>query len=587
MTESPAIINSECNNNGAEEQVAVESRNLMLTYFDEGKTTTVLDKFNIKIPKGCVYALIGPSGSGKTTYLRSLIGLKILDAGETRLFGLTLGHPLLDIPGCGLGYMPQDTALNDNLTISEIINYFGALYRIPNKECKAKAKVLCQRLGLPEESRSIGQLSGGQKRRVSFICTLIHKPRLMILDEPTVGCDPIVIEVMWQCILEIARSFGTTVIVTTHYLEEARKTDMIGFMRKGHLLAQGSPAKIMNLYKVSSIEKAFAIMVKQDKIRRSITPPSGTLGTIKENKTTLEPSKSPFSSNNTFRLKTYLQIFLAVLHRVLLIYIKSKTYLIATTLLTLTLISLSAICFGPTPHNLDIGFINNESPVEYSHSFIHSINTHIINLVEYNDTGEAEDDMKAGKIRAYLTISLDYTEKMISKLTFSQGSSKINASLASRRLVTLYQLKADMHSVTIVHYLTKALNASAWRISRHVLHHPMLAQSPILNVDPIAEPELEEDQYNSRNYFIQVFTMHWTFFVFLYLSISTFHDDITTPLYERSISAGSTPTQFILSHLISSLLLPSLISLPVMIFIIDIFHATAKGSLFLTWLSIW
>ncbi len=109
--------------------------------------------------------------------------------------------------------MPQDTALNENLTISEIINYFGALYRIPNKECKAKAKVLCERLGLPEESRSIGQLSGGQQRRVSFICTLIHKPRLMILDEPTVGCDPIVIEVMWQCILEIARSYGTTVIV--------------------------------------------------------------------------------------------------------------------------------------------------------------------------------------------------------------------------------------------------------------------------------------------------------------------------------------------------------------------------------------
>uniref|UniRef100_T1KS34 ABC transporter domain-containing protein n=1 Tax=Tetranychus urticae TaxID=32264 RepID=T1KS34_TETUR len=108
-----------------------------------------------------------------------------------------LGHPLLDIPGCGLGYMPQDTALNDNLTISEIINYFGALYRIPNKECKAKAKVLCERLGLPQESRSIGQLSGGQQRRVSFICTLIHKPRLMILDEPTVGCDPIVIEVMY------------------------------------------------------------------------------------------------------------------------------------------------------------------------------------------------------------------------------------------------------------------------------------------------------------------------------------------------------------------------------------------------------
>uniref|UniRef100_T1KS36 ABC transporter domain-containing protein n=1 Tax=Tetranychus urticae TaxID=32264 RepID=T1KS36_TETUR len=251
--------------------------------------------------------------------------------------------------------MPQDTALNDNLTISDIINYFGALYRIPNKECKAKAKVLCERLGLPEESRSIGQLSGGQKRRVSFICTLIHKPRLMILDEPTVGCDPNVIEVMWRAL--------------------------------------------------------------------------------------------------------------------------------------------------------------NASAWRISRHVLH---------------------------HPMLAQSLNCTNHFIEKLYDLNTRAEVD-------------------------------------ISRHVLHHPMLAQSPILNVDPIAEPELEEDQYNSRNYFIQVFTMHWTFFVFLYLSISTFHDDITTPLYERSISAGSTPTQFILSHLISSLLLPSLISLPVMIFIIDIFHATAKA----------
>ncbi|XP_053212425.1 ABC transporter G family member 23-like [Panonychus citri] len=566
---------------------AVESRNLMLSYRNRGQTNTILDRFHLKIPSGSVYSLIGPSGCGKTTYLRSIIGLKKLDSGETRIFGFPLGHRSLDIPGRDLGYMPQETALNDDLTISEMINYFGNLYGVQRKELKSRSLLLCKRLGLPDINRPVARLSGGQQRRVSFICTLIHSPRLMILDEPTVGCDPLIIETMWECVFEIARSAGTTVIVTTHYLEEARKTDMIGFMRKGHLLAQGEPSKILDRYQVDSIEKAFAKMVKQDKVRKSLAVPTGSLPTFARRPSSIAPRPLFTRTNVISQISRYIQVSQAVFHRVALRYTKIKLHLFGSTILTLLLVGLAAICLGPTPHGLKVGYINNEQPVNYSYSFVNSINTHVINLIAYNNSESAHYDMEEARIHGYFTVSAGYTDEMISLMTFQKPPSEVHPDRDSKGIVTFHQSHEDLISDTIEHFLNKALNISAWRLSRRVLHHPKRAQAPLIVVNSIAEPELDEDIFNSRNFFIQVNTMFWSFAVNLYFSIFTFHRDYSDSLYERSHSAGSTPTQFLLSHLIVSIFIPAFNCLPVLILIIVTFGATAKGSILLTALIYW
>ncbi|XP_053209016.1 ABC transporter G family member 20-like [Panonychus citri] len=263
---------------------AVDSRNLYLNY-SKGKSKVIaLNNLSLSIPSGCIFCLIGPSGCGKTSYLRTLIGLIKTQSGSTTIFGHPLGHRDLMIPGRDLGYMPQDIALNYDLTIGEMLNYFNRLLNtysssqnnkvIDHNHTNRKLNDidLLSSLSLPSKDTLIGSLSGGQKRRVSFLCSILHSPKLIILDEPTVGCDPVVICSMWKLLHSITSTGQSTVIITTHYLEEARRTDIIGFMRKGQLLESGSPAQVLNRLSVNSIEAAFALMCQQFKKNKKNRP---------------------------------------------------------------------------------------------------------------------------------------------------------------------------------------------------------------------------------------------------------------------------------------------------------------------------
>lgn len=223
---------------------AVEVRDLDLTYGFGIKTNVVLTGMNITVPEGGIYALIGPSGCGKTSILRCIMGFLKPDAGKVKVFGKKPAAPRSHVPGKDLGYMPQDVALNNGLTVHEMMRYFGKIFLLPYDEVEARIDRLIDILGIPDKSRIISTLSGGQRRRVSFACAVIHKPRLSILDEPTVGVDPLIREKIWEYLLEMTKE-GKTIILTTHYIEETRRADVIGFLRKGYLLAEEHPTKIL------------------------------------------------------------------------------------------------------------------------------------------------------------------------------------------------------------------------------------------------------------------------------------------------------------------------------------------------------
>ncbi|KAK4297956.1 hypothetical protein Pmani_029656 [Petrolisthes manimaculis] len=229
------------------------------------KKVVVLDRLDMRVPQGAIYGLLGPSGCGKTTLLGCLVSRLALDSGEVLLYGYPTGSPQAAVPGHRVGYMPQELALYREFTIGETLSYFGRIHHMSSSLIRQRTHFLLTFLDLPDDpTRLVNQLSGGQQRRVSLGAALLHQPELLILDEPTVGVDPLLRTSIWQHLLDVCKGGNTTIIITTHYIEEARQADKIGLMRGGRLLAETSPSSLIQHFNNPSLEDIFLKLCLQD-----------------------------------------------------------------------------------------------------------------------------------------------------------------------------------------------------------------------------------------------------------------------------------------------------------------------------------
>lgn len=203
------------------------------------------------------YGVIGASGCGKTTLLSCILGIEKIDEGSVRVLGENVAEKDVISVGRRIGYMPQETSLVGELTIKETLLYFGNIFQMPKHELRDRYEMLMNLLELPDENSQVHKLSGGQQRRVSFAVALIHNPDLLILDEPTVGLDPILREKIWNFMVNATRTSKLAIIITTHYIEEARQADRCGLMRNGILLAEDTPHIIIEKNHCDNLEEAF------------------------------------------------------------------------------------------------------------------------------------------------------------------------------------------------------------------------------------------------------------------------------------------------------------------------------------------
>jgi ABC-type multidrug transport system ATPase subunit len=237
-----------------------------------GKKVSVLVDLDMTIPKGSIYGLLGPSGCGKTTLLQCIVGKQDLQSGEVTVFGGRPGSKLAGVPGPRVGYMPQELAMYYEFTIRETLNYFGHIFGMTSSKIEERTNFLMEFLDLPRERRLIRELSGGQQRRASLAAALLHEPELLILDEPTVGVDPLLRQCIWNHLLDISRrsQLSTTIVVTTHYIEEARQADVVGMMRFGRMLAEDRPDHLLELYEKPNLESVFLhLCASDDNVRGS------------------------------------------------------------------------------------------------------------------------------------------------------------------------------------------------------------------------------------------------------------------------------------------------------------------------------
>ncbi|MDO8136139.1 MAG: ABC transporter ATP-binding protein [Candidatus Brocadiales bacterium] len=220
-------------------EVAIEVENLTKKF---GKLLAV-DSLNLTINKGEVFGFLGPNGSGKTTAIRMLCGILEPTSGN----GMVGGFDVMKEPEkikCNIGYMSQKFSLYTDLTIQENLDFYSSLYGVVGKGARERKKDVLELVGLSRRVKQLaGNLSGGLKQRLALACALVHRPKILFLDEPTAGMDPVARRILWDLLFKLAGE-GVCLFITTHYMDEAERCVKVAYVYYGKLLLSGRPEQM-------------------------------------------------------------------------------------------------------------------------------------------------------------------------------------------------------------------------------------------------------------------------------------------------------------------------------------------------------
>ncbi|XP_074595264.1 ABC transporter G family member 23-like [Brevipalpus obovatus] len=580
--------------------MAVEAKSVSYLLNDGFQMIPILDRLNLTVEVGTIYGLLGPSGCGKTTFLRCLIGFQQVTSGHISVFGFAPRDERSGVPGRGLGYMPQDLALHEYLTIEEELTYFGNLYMIDSDVLKKRIDRLVASLELPEKTRLLVNLSGGQRRRVSFALTIVHKPRLLILDEPTVGCDPVLRERIWESLVHFSKTDRISVIITTHYIEEARRSHRVGFMRCGSILMEDSPHKLMERMGCDTLEKVFLQIVmskeKKDHHPRHHASIDSTTSTSSSSSADIFPQvrSAPRLSEVSciyvkyqepmpriavnFEAKFMLwYYFLIVIIQNISIQIK-RTPTVIIVQFVIPLISLMCFCMfiGHTPNGLRIGVINDERPMNLSYDLIDSVNKFVLKMIPYDDMDQVIYDAKRQRIYGWVHFKENFTQAIIERYTFPEIylNSTQSASTVDMHLdVTHWPL-----SITVRRAFQEAFINFLSRMMVKLGKNPQIAQIPVA-IPEILYGSMEQHDYSGFREFVSIgILVIMSYTIAFGVTILVVLQEKTSLIFERNYAAGVSTSQLIFGHLITRFVVQSLVVFILFIMTLTLFDVSQKGS---------
>ena len=217
---------------------------------------TAVDAISFDVRKGEIFGFLGANGAGKTTAIKMLIGILKPSSGDAKVSTYDV-YSETELIKKNIGYMSQKFALYDDLTISENITFFGGIYGLSRKQIQVKKKELLENLNLSSvANKFVGDLPLGWKQKLAFSVAMLHNPAIVFLDEPTGGVDPITRRQFWELIYETSQK-GTTIFITTHYMDEAEYCDRVSIMVDGRIEALDTPAKLKTKFNADSINDVF------------------------------------------------------------------------------------------------------------------------------------------------------------------------------------------------------------------------------------------------------------------------------------------------------------------------------------------
>jgi ABC-2 type transport system ATP-binding protein len=240
-------------------EYAIDAKDLVKKF---GNYTAVRG-VTFQIPPGTIMGFVGPNGAGKTTIIRMLCGVLIPSEGTATVLGYDVMTQTEEIKQ-NIGYMSQKFSLYEDLTVEENIDFYAGIYNLSGVKAKEHKEKIVARIGLSDRLKQLVQsLSGGWKQRVALACAFLHEPKLLVLDEPTAGVDPVSRRVFWNIIHQLSKE-GVTVFVSTHYMDEADACDFLGFVFYGQLIAFGTPAEMKEKEHKANLDDLFIYYVERE-----------------------------------------------------------------------------------------------------------------------------------------------------------------------------------------------------------------------------------------------------------------------------------------------------------------------------------
>ncbi|UJR30301.1 hypothetical protein I4U23_017838 [Adineta vaga] len=392
----------------------------------------VLRSIHLSIQSGGIFALLGPSGCGKTSLMRTLVGRLHPTSNHDQTHGtISIFDKYSHAFGQLVGFMPQEMALHTTNTIEEELFFYGRLVDMPGAKIRERCQFLFQLLELPNKNKLIRKLSGGQQRRVSFAIALIHEPRLLILDEPTVGVDPLLRRRIWQHLIEITTDTDRTAIVTTHYIEEARQANIVSFMRHGQLLETGRPNELLVKHNHQTLEGVFLELCEE---RYMLDIKNHDQEKIYSKKslniiTKICQTCQPVLSSSTKKRRCCLAMrscarpsfgrsLYALLIKDLLKFQRNPAMLIIHFLVPILQITLFCLCVGRKLTDIPVGFISRESVRSGTATefIMQKIDKNVINLIEYKSMNTAQQMFEKGHLTGIIDIGANFTREFLTKV---------------------------------------------------------------------------------------------------------------------------------------------------------------------------
>uniref|UniRef100_A0A8K9WWD3 ATP-binding cassette, sub-family H, member 1 n=1 Tax=Oncorhynchus mykiss TaxID=8022 RepID=A0A8K9WWD3_ONCMY len=565
------------------EDLAIRCREVCRSY---GKLK-VLSNLNLTVPQGHIYGLLGPSGCGKTTLLKCILGTLKISRGHISVLGKPPAFPGHQVPGRMVGYMPQDLALYNEFSISDTLTFFGRIHGLSSTDTQARMDFLVDFLDLPHNSSLVGKLSGGQKRRVSLGAALLQNPQLLILDEPTVGVDPVLRAKIWQHLVEIVKTGKVSVVITTHYIEEARQANVVGLMRNGRMLAEGEPETLMKQNSAVTLEKAFLQLCEtSDQVgsKHSTYPQGGVL----ESGQSLESGREEIQlilgvgSGPVEELPKYSADWKVRVRHVMPKWRNIAALIIKTTvrmkrmpgslffqfLLPVMQISLMCLCIGGDPKGIQVAVVNNDtSSSSYSQSLLSFLDNSSVQQVNLSHA-EAFAGAYNGEYWAVIGFGKNFTSYLTKRMIQRQVSKEV----------------VDGGSVHVWLDLTSKLSL-CWHVTvfqNGFIQYKMSSRSYLLSL-PV---KFEEPIYGSMNSDFTTFVtpgavLSITFYLAVGLTALSFVIERKEGLMERCWVSGVSSMETVLAYLISQLIIISVQIILLLILMLLVFKIPNEGNLVL------
>ncbi|XP_041373715.1 ABC transporter G family member 20-like isoform X1 [Gigantopelta aegis] len=587
---------------------AVWVDNVHKSYGRGHSKTGVLKGLCMTVQQGAIYGLLGPSGCGKTTLLRCIVGRLGVDEGRVVVLGNVPGARGHGIPGRQVGYMPQEMALYQKFTISDTMTYFGHLHGMTRTQIGKRIDFLLDFLTLPDKHQMVEQLSGGQKRRVSLASALLQEPELLILDEPTVGVDPVLREKIWEHLLQIAQNMTrTTIIITTHYIEEARQASCVGLMRDGRLLAEDKPETLMHKLKINSLELVFLHLCHrdqqvreternsqdvmfQDSVQDSSFQPTSSLMSPTEKTPLLSHSAQEASyqqqQNNVKFVDPAVDVVSLSLctclprcRNIAAVFVKNVTilkrnigFLLFEFILPSIQIVLFCLCIGRDPFNLHVGIVNHDTGV-LGKMFLSNLDNDSVHQIPYENLSAALDTVRQGNSWGVLAMGQNFSTDIL--LRFSDGPRVDNATLNGSSI----QVYLDMTNQQISIMLQQKIDAAFQKFAHTMLEgaglNPQIASLPI----KIEQPIYGNISPSFTNFMAPGIIISITFFMATGLTTMVFITEKREGLLDRSQVAGLKTIESMIAHISTQFLVLIVQVALLLVFAIVVFKVPYLGPL--------